>query len=95
MIYLVSNQKQLFDSDEYEVLSPKDSLDMIHSWERVQFDTETTGRNPHICNLLCSQFGNKKADTQIVVDNTTVDFNYYRSVFDDLLIIGHNLKFDF
>lgn len=94
MIYLVSNQKQLFDSDEYEVLSPKDSLDMIHSWERVQFDTETTGRNPHICNLLCSQFGNKKADTQIVVDNTTVDFNYYRSVFDDLLIIGHNLKFD-
>lgn len=94
MIYLVSNQKQLFDSEEYKMLSPKDALDMIHSWERVQFDTETTGRNPHVCNLLCSQFGNKKADTQIVVDNSTVDFKLYESVFTDKLIIGHNLKFD-
>lgn len=94
MIYLVSNQKQLFTSEEYQELSPKESLKMILSWERVQFDTETTGRDPHICDLLTAQFGSKKADTQIVVDISTVDFNIYRKVFDTKLIIGHNLKFD-
>ena len=94
MIYLVSNQRPLFETDEYKMLSPKDAVDMVFSWERVQFDTETTGRNPHICNLLCSQFGNKKADTQIVVDNSTVDFNLFRPILEEKLIIGHNLKFD-
>jgi DNA polymerase I-like protein with 3'-5' exonuclease and polymerase domains len=94
MIYLVSNQKQLFTCEDYKELSPEESVKMILSWERVQFDTETTGRNPHICKLLSAQFGNKQADTQIVVDCTTVDFNIYKEVLETKLIIGHNLKFD-
>lgn len=94
MIYLVSNQKQLFTNEDYQELSPKESLKMILSWERVQFDTETTGRDPHICSLLTAQFGNKKANVQIVVDTTTVDFSIYKEVFETKLIIGHNLKFD-
>lgn len=92
MIYLVSNQKQLFDSDVYKELSPEESLEIMNSWERVQFDTETTGRNPHICDILCAQFGHD--DTQIVVDTTTVDFNLYKDILESKLIIGHNLKFD-
>ena len=62
MIYLVSNQKQLFTNEDYQELSPEESLKMILSWERVQFDTETTGKDPHICSLLTAQFGNKKAN---------------------------------
>ena len=94
MIYLVSNQKQLFTNEDYQELSPEESLKMILSWERVQFDTETTGKDPHICILLTAQFGNKKANVQIVVDTTTVDFRIYKEVFETKLIIGHNLKFD-
>lgn len=94
MIYLVSGQKQLFDSSEYSILEPEASVQMILNWDRVQFDTETNGRNPHICKLLCAQFGNKKENIQIVVDASTVDFNLYRPIFYQKLIIGHNLKFD-
>jgi hypothetical protein len=62
MIYLVSNNKTLFESSNYKLITTQESLDIINSWEVVQFDTETSGRDPHICKLLCAQFGNKQAD---------------------------------
>lgn len=94
MIYLVTSNQRLFKSELYELISKEEALKMILSWDVVQFDTETTGRDPHICRLLCSQFGNKKADTQIVVDNETIHITYFKEVFETKLIIGHNLKFD-
>lgn len=94
MIYLVSNQKQLFDSDLYQTLSLEDALSILNTWDIIQFDTETSGRNPHVCNILCSQFGNKKADIQIVVDNTTIDITKFKNILENKLIVGHNLKFD-
>lgn len=94
MIYLVSNQAELFDSDVYERLSIKDSIDMICSWNKVQYDSETKGGDAHIVPVLCSQFGNKKADTQIVVDATTVDLKQYKPCLEDRLVIGQNLLFD-
>ena len=94
MIYLVSGNQQLFESDFYKPLSMKDSLEMIKSWNKVQFDTETSGRDPHICHLLCAQFGNKETNAQIVVDCTTIDIKNYKGILESKLIIGHNLKFD-
>ena len=95
MIYLVSNQQQLLnDNIHYSVISIKESLEYISNWEVIQFDTETTGRNPHICKILCMQFGNKKADMQIVVDCTTVDPLLYKELLESKLLIGQNLKFD-
>lgn len=67
---------------------------MINSWNIIQFDTETTGRNPHLCDILLAQFGNKKADIQIVVDVSTINFLAYKEVLESKLIVGHNLKFD-
>lgn len=92
MIYFVSKQQQLFD--EYKNITVEESLKIIESWSCVQFDTETSGRNPHICTLLTAQFGNKDKDTQIVVDCTTIDFLKYKNILESKLIIGHNLKFD-
>ena len=94
MIYLVSKQTSLFKDDLYKELSVEESINIINSWDIVQFDTETSGRNPHICKLLLAQFGNKQADTQIVVDTTTIDFTLYKDILETKLIIGHNLKFD-
>lgn len=94
MIYLVTSQKNLFDSIDYQIISKEEALTKIYTWNQVQFDTETSGRDPHICKLLCAQFGNKETNTQIVVDTTTIDFNYFKDIFNKKLIIGHNLKFD-
>lgn len=94
MIYLVSGNVNLFESEYYKTLSPTAAIDIINSWDVVQFDTETTGRNPRICDILCMQFGNKKADIQIVVDVITVNVMLFKHVLETKLLIGHNLKFD-
>ena len=94
MIYLVSGNRRLFESENYEMLSPVAAVDIINSWELTQFDSETSGRDAHICNILCIQFGNRAANTQIVVDTTTVDINLFRDILENKLLIGHNLKFD-
>ena len=43
MIYLVSGQQTLFESDKYQRLSVEESLTMINSWGFIQCDSETTG----------------------------------------------------
>ena len=94
MIYLVTGNQQLFRSEYYEVISLEKSLEIIENWDVVQFDTETSGRDPHCCKILCAQFGNKNADIQIVVDTSTTDILHYKNLLETKLLIGHNLKFD-
>lgn len=94
MIYLVTTQTKLFDSEYYTIISMERSLEMINSWNIIQFDTETEGRDPHLCALLCMQFGNDAADAQIVVDTTTINPLHYKEVLESKYIIGQNLKFD-
>lgn len=96
MIYLVSTQESLFkDNLPYERLSKEEALKLILTWDVVEYDSETNGRNAHICQLLCAQFGNRAADTQIVVDTATVDIVFFKPVFDKKLIITQNGKFDY
>ena len=83
MIYLVSNQAELFENEAYQRLSVQESIDMISSWNKVQYDSETKGGDAHIVPVLCAQFGNKKADAQIVVDTSTVDLRLYKSCLED------------
>lgn len=94
MIYLVSGNQRLFESEYYKILSPVAAVNTIKSWDVSQFDSETTGRNAHICDILCIQFGNRAANTQIVVDILTVDIYLFKEVLETKLLIGHNLKFD-
>lgn len=94
MIYLVTSQQQLFDRDEFSIISVEESLRIMQDWPVVQYDSETGGRDPHLCPLLCVQFGNDKEDTRIVVDTSTIDVKKYKDILEKKLLVGHNLKFD-
>ena len=95
MIFLVTLQQQLFDNPAYQLMSVEDSLKEIESWGVIQLDSETTGRDAHLCDFLCVQFGNDKADKRIVVDCTTVDIRQYKNIIENKMIVGQNLKVKF
>ena len=94
MIYLVSEQPKLFESEYYKRISVEDSLGILESLDIIQYDSETIGLDPHVGKLLCIQFGSKKLDIQIVVDCKTIDILRYKHILETKLLVGHNLKFD-
>ena len=94
MIYLVTLQQQLFESDFYKIMTVEESLKEISSWAMIQFDTEGTGLDCHIAKMLTMQFGNPEKTIQIVVDVTTVNPLLYKEVLEKGFLIGHNLKYD-
>lgn len=94
MVYLVTNQQELFGRSEYRTISVQESLQIMQNWKLGQLDSETTGRDAHLCDLLSVQFGNDAADIRIVVDTSTVDVNFYKEVLESKLWILHNAKFD-
>lgn len=94
MIYLVTNQQKLFDSPAYKTCSVNESLELLRSCKIIQFDTETTGRDAHLCKLLSIQFGTPDGNTQIVVDCSTINPKEYKQLLESHIILGQNLKFD-
>lgn len=94
MIYFVSNQQELFGLEGVENISVSDSLQMLENANMLQYDSETTGRDAHLCELLCVQFGDIEGENQIVVDCTSVDITLYKDILESKYLIGHNLKFD-
>ena len=66
----------------------------MQDWKLVQYDSETSGRDCHLCKLLCAQFGNDASDTRIVIDCETIDIKLFKNILESKLLIGHNLKFD-
>lgn len=81
MIYLVSNQLSLFETDKFTRISVDDAIDILRPHKNIEFDTETAGLDPYTKPLLCSQYGVK--DTQIVVDNTTIPIEKMRPILED------------
>ena len=94
MIYLVTGQKELFNSDKYKYLSVEESLQLLNSCKILQYDSETSGLDCHLGKILCIQFGNKEQDFQIVIDTTTINISLYKDILETKYLIGHNLKFD-
>ena len=94
MIYLVTLQQQLFDNPAYGLMTVEESLQEIARWNCIELDSETTGRDAHLCDFLCVQFGNDSADKRIVVDCTTVDIRKYKDLLESKLCILQNAKFD-
>ena len=66
----------------------------MESWLVIQLDSETSGRDPHLCDFLCVQFGNDKADKRIVVDTSTVDIRKYKELLESKMCVLQNAKFD-
>jgi len=94
MIYLVSLNTELFENPDYEIISVNKSLEIMNNWKVIQFDTETSGKDPHICDLLCAQFGNRAAGIQIVVDCTCISIVEYKKLLESKPLILQNAKFD-
>lgn len=93
MIYLVTNQLELFENETYKIISVEESLKLLEPLRVVGLDTETEGFSPFLKKLLMLQLGNR--DFQVVVDCTTVDVRLYKEYLEsDRLFIGWNLKFD-
>lgn len=94
MIYFVSNNKALFISEHYTSITPEESIAILNTWHRIQYDSETTGKDAHVNHILLIQFGNKEAGHQIVVDVTSVNILLYKEILESKYLIGQNLKFD-
>lgn len=94
MIYLVSNQRSLFETDEYKEISLKDAVDMIMAKDWIEYDSETAGLDEYTKPLLCTQYG--LGEHQIVIDNTTIPIDKLKPVFEDTskIFLGWNIAFD-
>lgn len=94
MVYFVTTQTYLIGNPEYKVINVEESLQLLKGCKVLQYDSETSCKNPHLGSILCIQFGNKEKDFQLVIDCTTIDILHYKEVLESTLLIGHNLKFD-
>lgn len=94
MVYLVTNQTQLFELPDITIITHEESLKIMSDWKIIQVDTETTGRDSHLCDLLCIQFGNIDGDIQIVVDTQTISVKVYKNILEERFLIFQNGKFD-
>ena len=93
MIYFVTGQELLFESESYKVISVEESLRLLEPLRIVGIDTETQGFSPFLKKLLLLQLGNR--DFQVVIDCTTINVTLYKEYIEsDRLFIGWNLKFD-
>ena len=88
MIYLVSDQRTLFNSDKYKVVSPEFALKLLKTEKVLGADTETEGLDPWTNKLKSIQLGNK--DFQVVIDCTTINPCLYKDYLesDDRVFLG-------
>ena len=94
MVYLVTKKQELFENSLYKIIQVDKALEIMKNWKVIQYDSETSGRNVHLCKLLCAQFGNDKDDIRIVVDCESYSITLFKEILENKLLIGHNLKFD-
>ena len=94
MIYLVTQERKLFNCPYIKYITVDESIELINSWNMVQYDSETNGRDARLCNLLSIQFGDLSGENQVVVDTTTISPLKYKDILENKYLIGQNLKFD-
>ena len=93
MIFLVTTNQELFKSDTYTIISKEEAYNKIAECGVIELDTETTGFDPHTCQLLTQQFGTE--NDQFVIDNKTIDPMYFKPLLEsNRLFILQNAKFD-
>ena len=94
MIYLCTNQNELFHNKDYKTITPAQALKLIKDWKVCQVDTETNGRDAHLCKLLSVQLGNDNTNTRIVIDCSTVVIKLFKDFLENTFCIFQNGKFD-
>lgn len=94
MIYLVTRSQELFTNDAYKIIGVDESLSLLSKCSILQADSETTGKDPHICKLLCFQLGSIDKSWQIIIDCFTIDIKLYKEILESKYLIFQNGKFD-
>jgi DNA polymerase I-like protein with 3'-5' exonuclease and polymerase domains len=94
MIYVVSNNENITNNTKFKTVTVEQSIAMISCKKKWQFDTETTGIDPHLDKLLCMQFGNDELDARFVIDCVSVDPKLYKQLLESRFLIMQNGKFD-
>lgn len=95
MIYLITNNKPLFNSyNSIEFCSIKFCLEYLDKLKLIEVDTETEGFDPYTKKLLTLQLGHY--ENQFVIDLSTVDINNFKNLLEDSTktFILQNAKFD-
>lgn len=94
MIYLVSQQQELFKSDKYEIISPTAAVHLLSKESLLGGDTETEGFSPYTKRLLTVQLGTE--EFQVVWDCISYSILLLKPILEspDILIIWWNYKFD-
>lgn len=93
MIYLVTLNRELFNSRDYKIIGIDESLSLLDSLRIVGVDTETSGIDCHKDKLLSLQLG--CYEFQIVIDCLTVNILKYKEYLEsDRLFLFWNAKFD-
>ena len=94
MIYLVTNQKILWESTRYQIVSVDQALSLLGVLSKVELDTETMGLDPYTKELLTVQLG--CTEFQVVIDCTSVDIQLFKPYLEDpqRTFLGWNIKFD-
>ena len=93
MVYLITTNNELFKSDTYTIISKEEAYNKIAECGVIELDTETTGLDPHTCQILTQQFGTE--NDQFVIDNKTIDPMYFKPILEsNRLFILQNAKFD-
>ena len=82
MIYLVTNQQELFEDKAYSIIDLSKCISLLWDMPIIQIDTETNGRDAHINKILCIQFGNDALDCRIVVDTSEIPLVVFKEVLE-------------
>lgn len=78
MIYAVTKNKELFESERYKIIGVDESLSLLEPLRIVGVDTETSGLSCHKDKLLLLQLG--CFDFQVVIDYLTTDITLYKTI---------------
>lgn len=93
MVYLISKQKSLFESNLYSEISFEEAKKALYKLSIIQFDTETEGLDVFTKKLLCYQLGNK--ENQYVFDQSSYSIELLKDLFEsDVVFVLHNALFD-
>jgi len=92
MIYLVTNQREMFTPVGYSMATPQEAIDYLKNLDIIAYDSETRGFDPYTCELISIQLGD--GDKQYVVDTSTVNINLFKELLETKELIMHNAKFD-
>ena len=97
-LYFVSSDTQLqremqeSSREEIKACTKEACLKYLTTQDVLGFDIETLGFDPYRDRIVCIQLGN--AQNQFVIDTNTIDIQAFKSILENKVLIGHNLKFD-